>query len=208
MIAGRNFEPAVRPRLTLDFGSAYKRTLTVAPGAFFDLQRFPSIDLGARAGEYPPITIAADPPSRVAIEQFAAVPAGRVIFGFGAGWHELEYTPATGLRWRWLSERGELKAITWGRAVTLHVEGESPTLYFSRPSRFVVRVGKTVAFDDALSSDFAIDVTIPAALTGDGETTITLETDQVYVPAERSSRTRDRRHLGLRIFRCELRAVE
>ncbi len=92
----------------------------------------------------------------------------------------------------------------------LHVEGESPEKYFSKPSRLVIRVGGTVAFDDALSSDFAIDVNVPAALVdgGGAETTILLETDQVYVPAERSFRSRDRRHLGLRIFRCELREAQ
>jgi hypothetical protein len=34
---------------------------------------------------------------------------------------------------------------------------------------------------------------------------VVFETDQVWVPAERSRRTQDRRHLGLRIFKCEIR---
>ena len=35
---------------------------------------------------------------------------------------------------------------------------------------------------------------------------VTFDTDQTYVPAERSGRTADRRRLGLRMFRVELRA--
>jgi hypothetical protein len=39
----------------------------------------------------------------------------------------------------------------------------------------------------------------------EGAAPIVLETDQVYAPADRSRRTADRRHLGLRIFKCELK---
>ena len=46
--------------------------------------------------------------ARVAIEQFDAS-ATRPLVGFGDGWHEQEFNPRTGLRWRWLSERGELR---------------------------------------------------------------------------------------------------
>ena len=52
--------------------------------------------------------------------------------------------------------------------------------------------------------DFSIDVPIEARA-GASPEPIVLETDQIYVPAERSRRTQDRRHLGLRIFKCELR---
>jgi hypothetical protein len=46
---------------------------------------------------------------------------------------------------------------------------------------------------------------IPAdSLIGD-EREIIVETDQSFVPAELSSRTRDRRRLGLRIYDCEVR---
>ena len=46
--------------------------------------------------------------ARVAIEQFDAS-AGAIAVGFGDGWHEQEFNPRTGVRWRWLSERGELR---------------------------------------------------------------------------------------------------
>jgi hypothetical protein len=44
-----------------------------------------------------------------------------------------------------------------------------------------------------------------SAVTAEGETRLTIETDQWYVPAETNWRpTQDRRHLGLRLFECEL----
>jgi hypothetical protein len=85
----------------------------------------------------------------------------------------------------------------------LRVEGESPLKYFSRGSRLKIRSGDQVYFDEVLSSDFAIAVQLPP-----GAGPIVFETDQMYVPAERRSllrRLADRRHLGLRIFKVDLR---
>ena len=58
----------------------------------------------AGAGDYVPVSVSSDSPD-VAVEQFDAQPAGRVVFGFGDGWNEQEYNPATGALWRWTSER-------------------------------------------------------------------------------------------------------
>jgi hypothetical protein len=132
------------------------------------------------------------------------VSAARVVFGFGPGWHEKEFNPRTGARWRWLSERGELPfSPPTSSGFALHLEGESPLKYFSRASRLTVRVADRVVFSEALSSDFSLRIPLPPS-TGP----IVLETDQTYVPAERGwRRTGDRRHLGLRIFKVELRPV-
>jgi hypothetical protein len=55
--------------------------------------------------------------------------------------------------------------------------------------------------DRVLDGDFSVDM----AIEKDSDT-IVVETDQVYIPADRSwRRSADRRHLGLRIFRCEIR---
>jgi len=124
---------------------------------------------------------------------------------YGDGWHEQEFNPRTGLRWRWLSERGELKVRPNTRALPamLHLEGESPRTYFSRGSRLIVRSRDHVVFDASLASDFSLD--IPISNVGES---IVLETDQVFSPADRSWRkSADRRHLGLRIFKCELRVT-
>jgi hypothetical protein len=63
-----------------------------------------------------------------------------------------------------------------------------------------VRSAGRVVYDQSLASDFSLDIPI-----ADAAEAITLETDQVFVPAERSRTRADRRHLGLRIFKCELR---
>jgi hypothetical protein len=170
----------------------------VPPGPFLYLMKSPVMTPSDRP-PYVTVDVVASPPSRVAIEQFDAS-LNRTIAGFGGGWHEQEFNPRTGQRWRWLSERGELKLLPPAAHLSLHVEGESPRTYFSRGSRFVVRSRDRIVFDRILTDDFSLD--IPIADAGD---TVVLETDQVWVPADRSRRTQDRRHLGLRIFKCEIR---
>jgi len=188
--------------------------MDVAPGAFLRFIPLPFVEPERPIG-YASVEVTSTPPSRLAIEQFDAS-ATRPLAGFGNGWHEQEFNPQTGRRWRWLSERGELEimpdALTLPPSairlhpigpVTLHLEGESPRTYFSRGSRLIVRSGEQVVFDASLASDFSLDVPIPNA----GKS-IVLETDQVFSPADRRWRgSADRRHLGLRIFKCELRAT-
>jgi hypothetical protein len=213
MIGGRNFEPTKRPRLTVTFAGAVRDAVVLPPGPFLRFISLPFIDAGRPIDDFT-ISIEASPASRVAVEQFDAS-STRSLFGFGDGWHEQEFNPLTGLRWRWLSGRGELNIRADPRArppdaiplhaigpLTLHLEGESPRKYFSRGSRLIVRSGDRVVFDEVLSSDFLRDVPI-----ADAGRPIVLETDQVFSPADRSRRSADRRHLGLRIFKCELRTT-
>ncbi len=202
MIGGRSFDPTARPRLTV---VAVDQTLIdepLIPGPFLRFVPIPPPRADSARVEYLPVAVGAST-SNVAIEQFDAS-ARRVVFGFGGGWHEQEFNPRTGLRWRWLSGRGELpfRSPTTS-ALRLHVEGESPLKSFSRASHLTVRAGDRVVFSEALSSDFSL--TIPLPSTGP----IVLETDQTYVPAEHGwRRTADRRHLGLRIFKVELRPAQ
>jgi hypothetical protein len=201
MVGGRSFEPAARPTLTVTLDSDVLLDTTLAPGAFLDFARLPLANVRDAPDGYSALTITTTPPAPVAIEQFDVSSSSRTLTGFGAGWHEQEFNPATGLRWRWLSERGELLVRhDSGRPVTLHLEGESPRKYFSRGSRLIVRSRDQVVFDRIVEGDFSFDVPI-----AEPPDRIVLETDQVYVPAERSRRTQDRRHLGLRIFKCVVR---
>jgi hypothetical protein len=85
-------------------------------------------------------------------------------------------------------------------AAVLHVEGESPRKYFSKPSHLTITSGGRVYVDRLLADDFAFDVPLETATD-----TIVFETDQVYAPADRSRRTQDRRHLGMRIYTCAIR---
>jgi hypothetical protein len=209
VVGGRNFDPTARRRLTLSIGS-WTNTLTVTPGAFLYIVRLPNAaEFGSYTQDYVPIQVRAEPPSPIAIEQFD-MSRERPVRGFGEGWHEQEYNPATGLRWRWLSEHGELHVLppATGGPMALHLEGESPRRYFSRGSRLVVRAGDRVLVDRTLDTDFALDIPIAATPNVIEPQVLTLETDQTYIPAERGwRRTADRRHLGLRIFRCDIRAA-
>jgi hypothetical protein len=202
VIGGRNLEPAVRPTFTV---SHDRMTLTelVLPSGPFVVSTCPSSGSEDQGRKYRELQVDVRPRSRVAVEQFDAS-SDRTVFGFGDGWHEPEYNPANGARWRWLGERGELQLSRLTREpLVLHIEGESPRRYFGRPSRLLVRGRDRVVLDLEVTDDFTIDVPLSAETIPDG--IITLETNQVYVPADRSWRTKDRRRLGLRIFRCELR---
>jgi hypothetical protein len=194
--------------MTVSLGGRPVGEFEVAPGPFLQALPMSSADLGAqsRGNAYLELSIAVAPLTRVAVEQFDAS-GTRTIFGYGDGWQEPEYNPTTGLRWRWMSERGELRVVRTrhGKSsdpLMLHIEGESPLKYFSRPSRLVVRAAGRVLLDRSLDDNFSVDFPLPDA------DTVTLETDQFFSPADRSRpwrRSGDRRHLGLRIFKCEIR---
>ena len=202
LIGGRNFSPAPAT-VTIEAPGALQLLLppfTAPPGAFLHLFRLSSLTL-PDSPDYYTLRVGASSGTRVAIEQFDA--AGlRAIFGYGAGWQEQEFNPRTGQRWRWLSERGELRFASPTPRLTLRLEGENPTTYFSRGSRLKARAGDRVIFDDVLTSDFSLDLPVP-----DGVEVVTFETDQVFQPADRDRNSQDRRHLGLRIFRCDVRPV-
>jgi hypothetical protein len=207
VVGGRNFDPAAQPRLEVLVNDRLQDSSVVAPGYF--LRFIPLDQRSDTPADFAKLTIRTTPPSRVGIEQFDAS-ADRAVFGYGQGWQEPEFNPQNGLRWRWLSERGELRVRAPARAstLTLHLEGESPRNYFSRGSRLVIRSGERVLVDRVLSSDFAVDAIVPMTAQSERDVTITLETDQVFVPAEHGwRRSGDRRHLGLRIFKCVVRAA-
>jgi hypothetical protein len=208
MIGGRTLDPSRRPKLTvtIDTGLPDQRPLVedvLQAGGFLRFAAVPPALEVAAGREYAKVSVNATDGDAVAIEQFDAS-AGRVLFGFGEGWHEQELNPRTGARWRWLSERGEVRLSSQlASDHRLHIVGESPRKYFSRGSRLKIRSGDRVLYDQTLSDDFSVIVLLPARTSS-----IVLETDQVYVPAERGWRWRrsgDRRHLGLRIFKVELR---
>jgi len=202
MIGGRVFDQS-GPRLRAAIDGRLLLDRPLAAGGFLEFMRAAPGDRDPSAGDYSALSMETTPRGAAAIEQFDAS-TRRPLIGFGAGWHEPELNPTTGVRWRWLSERGELKIVPRGPSQTLHLEGESPRKYFSRGSHLVVRFHDAAVFDRVLDADFSIDVPIDARSAAAPDS-IVLVTDQAYVPAERSRRTQDRRHLGLRIFTCELR---
>jgi hypothetical protein len=142
---------------------------------------------------------------QVAIEQFDAQSDDRVVFGYGEGWQELEHNPATGGLWRWASERATLQVHSGGHPLTLTLAGEPPSVNFSKPSHVKVSAGGRLVAEQTMSSSFFLQTSIPAELVAGAESTITIETDQIFMPADVRRGSQDRRHLGLRVYFCELK---
>ncbi len=125
-------------------------------------------------------------------------PAGALLHGFGDGWHEQEYEPATGRRWRWTSDRAVL-LVTPPQDIRLTLRGESPLRYVDVAPRVSVMAGdrKLDIFEPA--DDFTRTVTIRADEIAASGGTIAIETDRVYLPSAAEG-TADARRLGLRLF--------
>lgn len=198
MIGGRNLAgngPAAHVRLSLDGTPAGE--LVAAPGFFVYMA---TLQPAAGTGPYADLTVESDRP-QVAIEQFDAQPAGRVVYGFGDGWNEQEYNPATGDLWRWTTDRAAIRVRSEGHAVALSLRGE---IEAASSSHVTVRAGNTVvtAFDVARS--FTRTVVIPSSSLPGPEDTISIETSAWYVPAEKRWRSKDRRRLGLKLFECKV----
>ena len=182
MIGGRNMNPSSGVRLRAAIADRVVDDEVVAPGFFLRFIDLPAGHLDGQP-EYVRLTAAADDP-RLALEQFDVQSEGRLMFGYGDGWYEHEYKPSTGVQWRWTSGRAEIVAVHGGRPARLSLAGETET--FTRRSRVRVLIGDRVVAEDAVGKTFSFDVGIPASLLGAERTVIAIETDQTYVPAERS----------------------
>jgi hypothetical protein len=211
MVGGRNLDdagPAARVRIAVDGRTVDEAT--VAPGFFLRMLTVAPASLSG-AGDYATVTVDAEPDrtssgvprlrADVAVEQFDAQMTGRVVFGFGDGWHEQEYNPTTGRLWRWTSERAALRVRAEGHSLSLRMDGE---LEAATTSHVVIRAGDRIVAEQDVGKTFSIAAAIPAEALAGAEGAITIETSHWYVPAERSRRSRDRRHLGLKIYDCQL----
>ncbi len=140
----------------------------------------------------------------IAIDQFDLQAPGTPMLGFGDGWQEPEYAPRQGLSWRWASGRAVLHVAGAGRDVDLQIVGESPRRYFDRPSRVTASVGGVPLFNAEAASDFAWSFRVPAGALDASGGTVTIETDQIFRPADRGQGA-DARALGLRIYAVRLK---
>ena len=66
----------------------------------------------------------------------------------------------------------------------------------------MIRAGNLVVSEHDVGTAFSITSELPAAIEPQDEMTVTIETSAWYIPAERRWRSRDQRHLGLRIYSC------
>lgn len=198
MIGGRNLSPSGEPaQVRVEIDGRPLEVFPVAPGFF--LRTFTAASTPG-AGAYATIGISSDS-RQLAIEQFDAQPPGRVMFGFGDGWHEQEYNPSTGALWRWASDRAVLRVRAAGHAVALTLRGE---IEASSSSQVVVRAGDRVVAEFEVGRTFTRTVLIPAEAVAGEEIALTVTSSASYVPAETRWRSQDRRRLGLKLFECRV----
>jgi hypothetical protein len=199
MIGGRHLGTAGEARLTVAIDGRTIDASTVQPGFFLRMLTIAADGLSGE-GDYATITATADT-GDIAIEQFDAQPVGRVVFGYDTGWNELEYNPASGRLWRWTTERATLRVRGGGQALRLSLEGE---LEEADSSRIVVRAGDRILAEQEVPRVFSTTIAVPAGVVGPADASLTIETSAWYIPAETRWRSRDQRHLGLKIYSCQL----
>jgi hypothetical protein len=143
-------------------------------------------------------------PERVRLTQLMIASPQSVFHVEHAGWNESEYSDQMQRRWRWTTDRAETFVNSGGRDLTLTIAGESPLRYFDTAPHVTIRAGTQVLATAQPSSDFTLNVKVPAAALAASDGMLTIETDQSFVPHERTG-SADRRRLGLRIFDLEIR---
>lgn len=195
---GTTTQAPIRLRVLAD--EALLDEFTAAPGFFLRM-----LDFTPSAGrdDYVRLHVESDS-GDAAIEQFDAGPSGQLVYGFGDGWYEHEYQPATGVSWRWSSERASIRVRAAGHAAALSLRGE---LEAASSSHVTVRAGGSVIAEFDVGRHFARTVLIPAAALAGAEATIAIESSASYVPADTRWRSRDRRRLGLKLYECRLTAA-
>ncbi|MBM3778629.1 MAG: DUF2723 domain-containing protein [Acidimicrobiia bacterium] len=194
----------VRASVAVDDRVVDEWTVTAGAPRFLRFVDLPP-DLAAGAGRYARVTVAATSARSVPVgmEQFGVAGGDDVLWGFGEGWHEGEYAPTTGRRWRWTSARARLEIRGPARPLRVTLRGESPLRYFDEVPAVTLRAGNEVVGRFEPSSDFDWSIRVPAALVAASGGALDLETSRVWVPAE-SGPSADRRSLGLRVFSCEV----
>ena len=205
---GAPTDPATSLTLSLDGAAAHTWTHDhqASGPAFLHVVRLPN---GIPAGDEPYATLrlsgrpaGGTAMGELAIRQFDLQPETGTLFAFGSGWHEDEFDPSTGRRWRWTSDRADLFVLADAGA-TLVIRGESPLKYFEAPPTVRVAVGATTLAELKPNADFEWRIAIPPGALPPGGGTVTLSLDRVYLPGPAEG-TADTRRLGLRIFGASL----
>jgi len=219
LIGGRNLagpnDPAARFTLSLD-GTPLEQW-EASPGFFLKVFDIPagrlalSTSLGpGRSSGFATLSlqstaVSGGAPIPTAIEQFDLQDATATMWGYDQGWQEAEFNTQLGV-WRWTSDRATLRIAGPPRAVRVSMTVESPLRYFDQAPQVRVRAGDwglaAVTIDS--SREWTFDVPADALAASSG--TITIETNQTFVPSERGSAP-DQRRLGLRVFAIKVSAV-
>jgi hypothetical protein len=195
-------------RVSATIGDRVIEEWDVAPGARF-FKRM-TLNPGTLAGEgsFSRLVVsyrgADGRPQRVRLTQLMIASPQATFHVQHAGWNEVEYSDQMQRRWQWTTARADTFVNSGGRDLSLTVAGESPRRYFDRAPRVTIRAGTQVLATAEPADDFELNVKIPASALAASDGQLTIETDQSFIPHERSG-SPDRRTLGLRIFKFEIR---
>ena len=168
------------------------------------------LEPGALAGERPFSTLvvsykgADGRPEKVRLTQLMIASPQSVFRVEHTGWNEIEYSDQMQRRWQWTTARAETFVNSAGRDLTLRIAGESPLRYFDKPPHVTIRAGNQVLARAEPSSDFELNVKVPASALAASDGMLTIETDESFVPYERTG-SPDKRTLGLRLFELTIR---
>ena len=176
-------------------GPGFLRVVRLAAGVAGGAGTYGTLRLTARSAGN-------GPPGELAIRQFDIHRESGSMLAFDRGWHEDEYNPATGLRWRWSSDRSDLFVVA-GADTTLVLRGESPLKYFAEPPIVRVTTGATTLGEFRPDADFEWRIPIPRVTMPRGGGVVTVSLDRAYLPGPAEG-TSDTRRLGLRIFGATL----
>jgi hypothetical protein len=211
VLGGRNLAGAGAPqaRFTLTVGDRVLDTWDVAPQPGFFL-RSVTVPGGEPSGGFEAFTVTSAPADGstravpTAVEQFGLQPMDRVQFAFAEGWHEGEYQPRTGLRWRWSSGEAWIQVWPVDRDVRVRFSAESPLKTFDETPIVTVAAGGRELARLTPGDAFVVDRIVPADVLRAANGRIALRSSRTFVPAEHvgagDPRRNDRRALGLRIF--------
>lgn len=211
LVGGRHLGTADDPkaRFTAVLDGHAVATWEAASGFFLHVFDLPAAAPGGEGGlEELVITSAAVSNEALiptSIEQFDLQPVGTPVWAFAEGWQEAEFNPALGV-WHWTADRAVIRVVGATSPIELVMRIESPLRYFDRPSTVQIRAGSHAVTAASIDGDRTIRAMIPAEALREAGGVLTVETDQTFVPAERSGAA-DRRRLGLRVFDVDIAAM-
>ena len=116
----------------------------------------------------------------------------------------MEYSDQMQRRWQWTTNRAETFVNSARPRSHADARGRIAAPLLRHGAARHVRAGSQVLATAQPSSDFELTVKVPAAALAASDGMLTIETDQSFVPHERSG-SPDRRTLGLRLFELEIR---
>jgi len=215
MIGGRHFGTAQDPPAVFDVALDgrvldqwtvdpardihYVHVLNLPAGSLVGDGRYAALQVRARSGR------SGQPTPPVAVEQFDVQSATGLIHAFDTGWHEDEYDPTTGRRWRWTSDHAEVRIVP-PQGVRLTIRAESPIRYVHAVPTLRVRAGDRVVSELRPSDDVTWEVTVRGEDVVRSNGIVAIESDRVYLPGPAEG-TADARRLGLRVFELHVDPV-